>query len=99
MSVTREEVRHIAALARLELAPSEVEEMTEQLNRILEYVDLLKEADTEGVEPMTRITSGDPVYREDEAVPGLNAAEALLNAPSANEGYFTVPKVLGGRQP
>jgi aspartyl-tRNA(Asn)/glutamyl-tRNA(Gln) amidotransferase subunit C len=96
MSVTRKQVEHIAELARLNLDENELEEYTTQLNQILEYVEKLNELDTENVKPLSHPVEGTNVFREDELKPSISREEALKNAPSKDEEFFKVPKVIGG---
>jgi len=94
MSVTREDVEKVAVLARLKLSESEIEEMTSQLNEILEYFEKLKELDTEGVEPLSHVLPLKNVYREDRVKPSLSQEEILKNAPEKGHGHFKVPRVI-----
>ncbi|MFZ5451807.1 MAG: Asp-tRNA(Asn)/Glu-tRNA(Gln) amidotransferase subunit GatC [Thermodesulfobacteriota bacterium] len=94
MALTREEVLHVADLARLSLEPQEVELFTRQLNDILAYVEKLQELDTAGVTPMAHAVPVFNAFREDEARAGLPRDEALENAPSREEGNFVVPRVI-----
>ncbi len=94
MSITPEEVAKVARLARLELGPDEVAAMTDQLARILEYVDKLSELDTSGVTPVSHALAVVNAFREDEVRPSLPREEALANAPMANEEAFVVPRVI-----
>jgi aspartyl-tRNA(Asn)/glutamyl-tRNA(Gln) amidotransferase subunit C len=94
MKIDGEQVRYVAALARLELAPGEEQLLTGQLNAILEYMDQLAEVDTTGVEPTSHVLPLTNVLRDDVVVPGLANAEALANAPDADQGHFAVPKIL-----
>jgi len=96
MSVTRKEVEHIAELARLQLNESELEEYTLQLNKILEYVEKLNELDTENVKPLLHPIEGVNVFREDIVQRSVDREDALKNAPSKDEEFFKVPKVIGG---
>lgn len=96
MSVTRKEIEHIAELARLQLKENELEEYTLQLNKILDYVEKLNELDTENVKPLSHPVEGENVFREDELNPSVDREEALKNAPSKNDEFFKVPKVIGG---
>ncbi|MCK7522200.1 MAG: Asp-tRNA(Asn)/Glu-tRNA(Gln) amidotransferase subunit GatC [Ignavibacteriales bacterium] len=95
MSVTRKEVEHIAELARLQLNESELEEYTLQLNKILEYVEKLNELDTENVKPLSHPVEGENVFREDIVQSSVNGEDALKNAPSRDDEFFKVPKVIG----
>jgi len=66
MALTKEEVKHIALLARLGLKDEEIEEYTNQLSSILDYIEQLKEVNTDGVEPTAQVTGLENVMREDE---------------------------------
>jgi aspartyl-tRNA(Asn)/glutamyl-tRNA(Gln) amidotransferase subunit C len=94
MALTREEVLHVAELARLTLAPDEIEGLTRQLNDILAYVEKLQELDTAAVEPLAHVIPVSNVFREDEVRPGLDRDTALSNAPAREEGAFVVPRVI-----
>ena len=94
MSVTRKEVEHIAELARLELNDSELEEYTVQLNQILEYVEKLNELNTENIQPLSHPVEAANVFRDDILKPSIDREEALKNAPSKNDEFFKVPKVI-----
>jgi aspartyl-tRNA(Asn)/glutamyl-tRNA(Gln) amidotransferase subunit C len=94
MALTREEVLHVANLARLSLEPDEVELFTRQLNDILAYVEKLQELDTAGVTPMAHAVPVFNAFREDEVKAGLDREEALDNAPVREEGSFVVPRVI-----
>jgi aspartyl-tRNA(Asn)/glutamyl-tRNA(Gln) amidotransferase subunit C len=94
MNLTREEVLHVAKLARLSLNPAEVDLFTRQLNDILAYVSQLQEVDTEGVSPMTHVVPVFNVFREDDAAASLPRDESLANAPAREEGAFVVPRVI-----
>ncbi|MCS7223399.1 MAG: Asp-tRNA(Asn)/Glu-tRNA(Gln) amidotransferase subunit GatC [Armatimonadetes bacterium] len=94
MPLTREEVLHIALLARLELDEEEIERYTWELNRILEHIEKLKELDIEGVEPTSHILPLSNVFREDEPTEPYPREDLLANAPDAVNGYFRVPRVV-----
>ncbi|MDH7514462.1 MAG: Asp-tRNA(Asn)/Glu-tRNA(Gln) amidotransferase subunit GatC [Bacteroidota bacterium] len=96
MGITPEEIASLSALARISLTGEDLAELTWQINRILAYMDMLREVDTTGIEPYTCGVTDPAHLREDEPRPGLDAHEALRNAPGSAEGYFTVPNVLGG---
>jgi aspartyl-tRNA(Asn)/glutamyl-tRNA(Gln) amidotransferase subunit C len=91
-----EEVREIAALARLRLDEAEVERMSHELDAILEYIDTVKSFDTGDAEPMTHAVPFDCPLRDD--VPGepLPVEDALANAPRREAGFFQVPRIIGG---
>ena len=94
MALTRDEVLHVAELARLSLAPEEIELFTRQLNDILAYVEKLQELDTEGVPPLAHVIPVFNVFRQDAVTPGLDRDAALNNAPGKEEGAFLVPKII-----
>ena len=94
MSVTVEEVRHIAKLARLRLSESEEEVMAEQLSSILGYIEQLNELDVSAVSPMTHVLDLVNATREDETLQRITHEEALKNAVSADSHYFRVPRVI-----
>jgi len=94
MSVTKKDVEHIAKLARLEFNDEEINDYTQQLNKILEYVDKLNELDTENVEPLSHPVEGSNVFREDELKPSVSRDDALANAPDRTDEFFKVPKVI-----
>jgi aspartyl-tRNA(Asn)/glutamyl-tRNA(Gln) amidotransferase subunit C len=94
MALTRDEVLHVADLARLSLVPEEIEVVTRQLNDILAYVEKLQELDTEGVEPLAHVIPVFNVLREDAVREGLDRESALSNAPAREEGAFVVPRII-----
>jgi aspartyl-tRNA(Asn)/glutamyl-tRNA(Gln) amidotransferase subunit C len=96
MKVTREMVVHVAQLAALELTEEEYVLYTEQLNRILEYIDQLQTLDLWDVPPFRNWVPRSQAYRDDVPAPGLDREQALHNAPLHDEQYFKVPKVIGG---
>jgi aspartyl-tRNA(Asn)/glutamyl-tRNA(Gln) amidotransferase subunit C len=94
MALTREEVLHVAELARLSLSPEEIELFTGQLNQILEYVEKLQELDTSGVAPMAHVVPLFNVFREDLVWESLPLDAALENAPAREDGNFLVPRII-----
>ena len=94
MALSREEVLHVAELARLSLRPEEVELFTRQLNDILAYVQKLEELDTTGVAPLAHVIPLFNAFREDVAKEGLPLEAALKNAPAREESSFLVPRVI-----
>jgi aspartyl-tRNA(Asn)/glutamyl-tRNA(Gln) amidotransferase subunit C len=94
MSLTAQEVQWVAHLARLRLTEAELETMTRQLNAIVDYVDQLKQVNTEGVEPMAHSLAVQNVFRDDEPAPSLLVADALVNAPQRRGDFYSVPAVL-----
>lgn len=97
MSLTRQEVEHVAALVRLKLSEQELEQFQHQLSEILEHVQTLQELDTTGVEPTSGILASDSRLRADEPAPGLDPGAVLRNASQTNQDQFRVPPVFGAR--
>jgi aspartyl-tRNA(Asn)/glutamyl-tRNA(Gln) amidotransferase subunit C len=91
MAITREEVLHVARLARLELTDEEVERFTEQLSAILEAVAKVSELELGDVEPTAHPLDVVNVWAEDEPRPSLAVDDALANAPEREAGFFKVP--------
>ena len=91
MAISREDVLHVARLARLELTDEEVERFGEQLNAILEAVGKVAELDLSDVEPTSHPLDLANVWGEDEPRPSLPREEALANAPERDGGFFRVP--------
>jgi aspartyl-tRNA(Asn)/glutamyl-tRNA(Gln) amidotransferase subunit C len=94
MSLTAQEVQWVAHLARLQLTEEELETMTRQLRAIVDYVDQLKQVNTEGIEPMAHVHVQPNVFRADEPAPSLAVADALANAPDRRGDFYSVPAVL-----
>lgn len=95
MSLTRAEVEKVSLLGRLMLTPEELDTMTSQLGEIVEYMNLLSELDTDGVEPMAHAVELSNVFRSDEVRPSLDRDAALSNAPHTDGEFYLVPAVLG----
>jgi aspartyl-tRNA(Asn)/glutamyl-tRNA(Gln) amidotransferase subunit C len=100
MPITREDVLKIAELSRLELTAEEADAFTEQLGSILAHIDKLNELDTANVAPMSHCTTAnhdnESTRRDDVVQASLGQETAVANAPDTSEGYFKVPKVIGG---
>lgn len=94
MKVDLNTLRKIAHLAMLELDEKGAEKMKEDMNQILDWVEKLHEVDTEGVEPLTSMSSEVNVLREDEVGKHLSHEKGLKNAPQKDSDYFRVPKVM-----
>ena len=94
MSVTNEQVRHIARLARIAMSDDEIERLAPELNNILGWVEQLGEVNTDGVEPLTAVIDQQLRLREDEVTDGNCRDDILANAPEAQHGFFAVPKVI-----
>ena len=94
MAVTVDEVRGVAELARLRFSPDEEERLTEDLNRILQYMDKLNELDTEGVKPTSHVLPLGNAFRRDEVDPSPAVAEILAAAPQRQGRYYKVPRII-----
>ena len=94
MKIEQETLQKIAHLARLNFDAQEAEKMSADLSQVLNWVDQLQEVDTEGVAPLTNMSSEVNVFRTDEIGVQLTKEEALKNSPQQENGFFTVPKVL-----
>ena len=94
MSVSTEQVRHIAKLARIAMSDEEIERLAPELNNILVWVEQLGEVNTEGVEPLTAVIDQKLRLRDDVVTEGNIRDEILANAPDAQHGFFAVPKVI-----
>jgi aspartyl-tRNA(Asn)/glutamyl-tRNA(Gln) amidotransferase subunit C len=94
MSADADTVRRIAQLARIALADDEVEQLREELNAILAFVEQLSEVNVDGVEPMTSVIPMQMRKRADVVTDGGIADEILKNAPAAEDHFFQVPKVV-----
>lgn len=94
MKITRDEVLHVASLARLRFEEEEAEALTVQMSAILDYVEKLGGLDLAGVEPMAHVHDIVNAFREDEVRPSFSNAEALANAPAPDGGCFRVAKVI-----
>lgn len=92
--IKREDVAHVAKLARLELTPAELETMQSQLSSILEYIDKLKTLDVAKIDPLVHAAELSNVLRADEPRPSLPPADVLRNAPHHDERFFKVPRVI-----
>jgi aspartyl-tRNA(Asn)/glutamyl-tRNA(Gln) amidotransferase subunit C len=92
--ITREEVLHVANLARLALSEEEVERLQYELGRILEYFQQLQALDTENAPTASHVLPMTNVYRADEPKPSLPREDVLANAPDQIEGFFRVPRIL-----
>jgi aspartyl-tRNA(Asn)/glutamyl-tRNA(Gln) amidotransferase subunit C len=89
--IDRDQVLHVARLARLQLTDQEVERMAGELSGILEHVEHINELDLEGVEPTTHVIALENVLRPDEPRPSWSSDEMLERAPDPASGAFRVP--------
>lgn len=94
MNIDKQTVEKIAHLSRLHVSTDEVTEMQTSLSKILNWMEQLNEVDTEGVEPLTHMSSEVNVLRTDKAINTLSREDGLKNAPKRNEAHITVPKVV-----
>ena len=94
MSVSHEQVRHIAKLARIAMSDAELERLVPELNNILGWVEQLGEVDTDGVEPLATVVDQKLRLRADVVTDGNIRDNVLANAPEAQHGFFAVPKVI-----
>jgi aspartyl-tRNA(Asn)/glutamyl-tRNA(Gln) amidotransferase subunit C len=94
MKLTHEELKRVAELARLRLSPEEESQLTEQLDKILEYVAKLNELDTVQVEPIAHLLDIVNAFREDRVTNRPNADALLANAPASDDSFFKVPKII-----
>ncbi len=94
MKITREEVEHVAHLARLHLTPEEIDEYTRQLGEILDYIGELQELDTSEVEPTSHALQITNAFREDRVEESLSNEKALANGPETEDGSFVVPRII-----
>jgi aspartyl-tRNA(Asn)/glutamyl-tRNA(Gln) amidotransferase subunit C len=94
MVLTREQVEHVADLAKLGLTEEELEAYRKQLSAILEYAAILERLDTDAIPPTATVLRSRSVMRDDRPAPSLQQADALANAPSTAESYFRVKGIL-----
>ena len=94
MSISTDEVRHIARLARLQFSDDEEEQLAQEMSRILDHMDTLNTLDTTGVPPMSHVLDLHNVSREDAVDERIGRDDALQNAPDTDGTYFRVPKVI-----
>ena len=95
MTLTRADVEKVALLARLQLSPAEMDAMTSDLGKIVEYVEQLGELETDNVEPMAHTSDLCNVFEDDELIASLEREQALANAPNRDDECYRVPAVLG----
>jgi aspartyl-tRNA(Asn)/glutamyl-tRNA(Gln) amidotransferase subunit C len=94
MKLSREEVLHIARLARVALTEAEITRMSEQLSNLLEHFEVLQQVDTEGVPPTAQSVALQSVMRDDVVAPSLSPEDVLANAPRREDDCFRVRAVL-----
>jgi aspartyl-tRNA(Asn)/glutamyl-tRNA(Gln) amidotransferase subunit C len=93
MSLTRDQVRHVAMLARLGLEPGDEDFYAQQLSGILGHIDRLQQVDTDDIPPTAQVVEVANTLREDVPRPCLTQDEVLANAPAAVDGFFRVPSI------
>ena len=94
MKLTDEKIKELAHLARLQFEGEELNAIRKDLAKITAFCELLNTVDTEGVEPLTYLTTNENVLREDKAQSNMTKEQALKNAPKADSDFFRVPKVI-----
>ncbi|MBE7041029.1 MAG: Asp-tRNA(Asn)/Glu-tRNA(Gln) amidotransferase subunit GatC [Ruminococcaceae bacterium] len=94
MKISKEEVLHVANLARLKLSDGEAEALTKDMESIIGFANKLNELDTDGVVPTAHAIPMSNAFREDVVKPSYDRNAMIKNAPSADEGGYTVPKVV-----
>lgn len=94
MAIDTETVKRIAFLSRLKIEDDKIEAAEQEFNKILGWVDQLKEVDTNDVAPLVSVNENNLQMRRDEVTEGNIAEEILANAPMKEYGYFAVPKVV-----
>jgi aspartyl-tRNA(Asn)/glutamyl-tRNA(Gln) amidotransferase subunit C len=94
MSVSPEQVRHIAKLARIAMSEDELAQLVPELNAIIGWVEQLGEVDTDGVEPLATVIDLKLRLRDDVVNDGDIREAVLANAPQAQHGFFAVPKII-----
>ena len=94
MSIDNSTVKKVAKLARLKVDAKEEENLKNELNNILEWVDKLQKVDTENIDPMLSVSNEPMPMREDMVTSKLDSKQILSNAPEKKAGFFVVPKVV-----
>jgi len=92
--LTRDDIRKVAILARLEFSEQELVDLTDQLGKIVTFVEQLSEVDTAGVEPLAHPLDVHSVVREDRWIEGISRESALANSPNHDDQFFLVPPVM-----
>ncbi|OOE10154.1 MULTISPECIES: Asp-tRNA(Asn)/Glu-tRNA(Gln) amidotransferase subunit GatC [Fictibacillus] len=92
--ISKDQVKHVAHLARLAVTDEEAEMLTEQLDKIIGFAEELNELDTDNVEPTTHVLELKNILREDEVRNSVSVDEAMKNAPAQKDGQFKVPNIL-----
>ena len=93
-NISDETIEYVGILAKLELSDAEKEDAKKDMGRMLDYIDMLNELDTSGVEPMSHIFPVNNVFREDVVTNADDRENILANAPEEKDGQFVVPKTV-----
>ncbi|PIP20663.1 MAG: Asp-tRNA(Asn)/Glu-tRNA(Gln) amidotransferase GatCAB subunit C [Candidatus Omnitrophica bacterium CG23_combo_of_CG06-09_8_20_14_all_40_11] len=94
MAITKDTVKYVAHLARIDLKPKELETLSQQLQDILDFIDKLKKVDIKEIAPTSHILPINNVLRDDLLAESLSSHKALENAPRREGNFFGVPKVI-----
>lgn len=94
MAIKKEDVKHIAKLARLKLNDKEIDYFADQLSKIIDYIGQLKEVDTSNIEPTSHVLLIQNVFRKDIVESSLKQSDVLKNAPSKEGEFFKVPRII-----
>lgn len=92
--ISDETIEYVGILAKLDLSDEEKEEAKKDMGRMLDYIDMLNELDTSGVEPMSHVFAENNVFREDVVTNGDDRENILKNAPEQKDGAFKVPRTV-----
>lgn len=92
--ISDETIEYVGILAKLELSREEKEAAKNDMGRMLDYIDMLNELDTSGVEPMSHVFAMNNVFREDVVTNGDDRDNMLKNAPECKDGAYKVPKTV-----
>ncbi len=93
-NLTKEDVKHVAQLAKLEFPENEIQGFTDTLGKIIDMIETLNEVDTTGVEFTMNVADNESRMREDVAIAGWNRDELLKNVPTTENGFIQVPAML-----
>jgi aspartyl-tRNA(Asn)/glutamyl-tRNA(Gln) amidotransferase subunit C len=96
MRLSREDVEHVATLARLGLSDTEISRLQDQLSSILEHIAVIDRLDTDAIPPTAQVTAMTNVMRPDIVTGSLPREAVLENAPRQSDGFFEVHAILGG---
>lgn len=92
--ITDETIEYVSALAKMELSPEEKRQAKKDMENMLQYIDLMRQADTENVQPLYHIFSTENVFREDVVTGGDESDKTLRNAPKDRNNMFVVPRTI-----